>query len=142
MKSLIAIFSVCVIVAVSACSQKVDEEKVPKKIKTSFAKDFPGASASWVKEDGKYEANFKIGNEEKSANYNLDGTMAENEVEIQTTELPAYVQTYISDHYKDKKIKSAAKITNADGSINYEAEVDGKALLFDAEGHFLKIAEE
>jgi len=37
-----------------------------------------------------------------------------------------------------KKIKEAAKITDAKGVVTYEAEVTGKDLIFDASGKFLK----
>jgi hypothetical protein len=35
-------------------------------------------------------------------------------------------------------VKEAAKITQADGAIMYEAEVNGKDLIFDASGKFVK----
>jgi hypothetical protein len=142
MKFSIVGLSACLILALSACSQKVDEAKVPAEVKASFAKQFPGVTATWEKENGKYEANFKTNNNEESALFELNGTMTESESVILETELPAAVQTYVTDNYKGKKIKSAAKITNADGSINYEAEVNDKDLLFDAAGNFLKVAEE
>lgn len=44
----------------------------------------------------------------------------------------------IKECYKGKTIKEGAKITTADGTVNYEAEVDGKDVIFDTNGKFLK----
>ena len=38
-------------IILAACSQSLDDSKVPAATKTSFAKDFPGASAKWDKEN-------------------------------------------------------------------------------------------
>ena len=67
-----------------------------------------------------------------------NGTFTESEVDIKAAVLPATVLAYVKEHYKGKTIKEAAKITKADGAINYEAEVNGKDVIFDANGKFLK----
>lgn len=126
------------VLTLAACGQKLDASKVPAAVKAAFAKQFPRATATWEKEDGKYEANFNQNNDEGSALFEVNGTMTESEMEIKASELPASVQAYVAEHYKGKKIKSAAKITKADGSINYEANVNGKDAIFDANGNFLK----
>jgi hypothetical protein len=115
-----------------------EETEVPATVKQSFAKQFPGATAKWEKEDGKYEANFKHMSHEMSALFEANGTMTESEIEIKTSELPAGVTSYIKEHHKGATIQEAAKITKANGEVNYEAEVHGKDLIFDAAGKFLK----
>ena len=114
----------------------------PAAVKTAFAKKFPGITAKWEEENGKFEANFKQQGHEMSALFDNSGTMEESEMEIKTGELPSAVITYISQHYKGAAIKEAAKITKASGEVNYEAEVKGKDLIFDASGKFLKEAED
>ncbi len=126
------------IIALTSCSQKIDVSKVPDAVKTSFARQFPGAKAEWEKEDGKYEAGFKLNGNNMSAVFEADGRMAENEVDISLTDLPPIILAYVKDHYNDKSIREAAMITNADGSVTYETEVGGKDLIFDANGKFLK----
>ncbi len=138
MKKLLAMTGMAAVLTLAACGQKLDASKVPAAVKAAFAKQFPGATATWEKEDGKYEANFNQNNDEGSALFEVNGTMTESEMEIKASELPASVQAYVAEHYKGKKIKSAAKITKADGSINYEANVNGKDAIFDANGNFLK----
>ena len=43
---------------------------------------------------------------------------------------------------KGKNIKEGAKITKADGTVNYEAEVNGTDVIFDASGKFIKEAKD
>jgi hypothetical protein len=45
---------------------------------------------------------------------------------------------YLKANYKDKKIKGGAKITKADGVVNYEAELNGMDAMFDVDGRFLR----
>ena len=111
---------------------------MPAAVKTSFTKQYPGTIAEWEKEDGKYEAGFKQGGNNMSALFEANGTMTESEMDIKVSDLPASVLTYVKEHYKGKTIKEGAKITKADGTVNYEAEVDGKDVIFDAEGKFIK----
>ncbi len=137
MKKLMMISLLAVIVTLSAFAQKTDASKVPATVKASFQKQYPGTTAKWGKEDGKYEAGFKQNGNEMSALFDANGNMMEHEMEIKPSELPATVLAYVAAHYNGKKIKSAAKIIKADGSINYEANVNGKDSLFDAAGNFL-----
>jgi hypothetical protein len=126
------------IVVFSATAQKLDAAKVPTAVKAAFAKQYPGAVAKWEKEDGKYEAGFKQNGSNMSALFEANGTMTESEMDIKVADLPTTVLAYVKEHYSGKKIKEGAKITKADGTVNYEAEVDGKDVIFDANGKFLK----
>jgi len=119
-------------------AQKLGAAKVPAAVKTAFAKAYPGTTAKWEKEDGKFEANFKQSGNAISVLYEANGTMTESEIDIKVSELPAAILSYLKTHYKGKAIKEAAKITKADGTINYEAEVNGKDVIFDANENFLK----
>ncbi len=137
-KVLISAIAITVI-ALTACGQKIiDASKVPNEVKTSFAKHFPGAAAKWEKEDGKYEAGFKLKGSTMSAVFEAGGTLEESEIDIKVSDLPPAILTYVKDHYNGKNIKEGAKITMADGIVHYEAEVNGKDLIFDATGKFLK----
>ena len=66
-----------------------------------------------------------------SALFTADGTMTESEVDIAVSALPASVLNYVKTHYKGAAIKEGAKITKADGTVNYEAEVNKMDVLFD-----------
>lgn len=138
MKQIITSVIVATVFTLTACGQKLDAAKVPAPVKESFAKQFPGATAKWEKEDSKYEAGFKYQGHEMSALFETNGTMTESEIEIKITELPAAVTNYIKSKYNDAKIKEAAIITTATGEKHFEAEIKGKDLIFDANGNFIK----
>lgn len=125
-------------IAFTACAQKLKDAAVPAAVKTSFARHYPSTTAKWEKEDGNYEAGFKQGGKTMSAVFDANGTMMESETDIKVADLPASVVSYIKAHYKGKSIKEGAIITKADGTVNYEAEVAGKDVIFDSNGNFLK----
>jgi hypothetical protein len=88
MKKLIMMPALFAAIAFSACGQKLDVSNVPAAVKITFAKQYPGATAKWEKEDGKYEATFKQGVNELSAMFEPNGTFTESEMEITVAELP------------------------------------------------------
>ena len=139
-KLLMSVMAITAIVF-AANAQKLDASKVPAAVKTSFAKQYPGITAKWEKEAGKYEAGFDQNGHEMSALFEPTGAMTESEMEIKVSELPATVMQYITAHHKGVTVKEASKITKANGEVNYEAEVKGKDLIFDANGKFLKEVE-
>ena len=138
MKKLMTLVACIAAISFSAYAQKMDASKVPAAVKASFAKQYPGVTAKWEKEAGKYEAGFKKEGNTISALFEKDGTMVESEADIKVSSLPASVLAYVKDNYKGKSIKEGAKITKADGTVTYEAEVNGKDVIFDANGKFLK----
>jgi Putative beta-lactamase-inhibitor-like, PepSY-like len=142
MKKLSTITVAMVLAAFFVNAQKMDASKVPAAVKAGFSKQYPGVTAKWEKEIGKYEANFKQNGNTMSALFEANGTMIESEMDIAVSALPAAVLAYVKVHYKGKSIKEGAKITKADGTVNYEAEVNGKDVIFDAGGKFLKEAKD
>jgi len=129
----ILVLSVCM--ATVANAQKLSAEKVPATVKTAFAKLHPGTKVNWEMEKKNYEAGFTASGKESSEVYTPTGVLLETEVTIKSSELPAPVLAKL----KGMKIAEAAKITKADGTVNYEAEVKGKDLLFDANGTSVKL---
>lgn len=138
MKKIIPLAILFIVFAINVNAQKINASKVPAAVKASFAKLYPGVTAKWEKEKGKFEAGFKLNGKEASAVFDANGTMEETEIGMKSAELPAPVLAYVKEHYKGKTIKEAAKITKADGTVNYEAEVAGKDVMFDASGQFIK----
>jgi hypothetical protein len=138
MKNIFIVLLLNAVIASTACAQKLDASKVPAPVKTSFAKQYPGVTAKWEMEDGKYEASFKQQGHEISVLYDASGNMTESEMEIEVAELPAAIVDYVKSHRNGASVKEAAKITKTNGEINYEAVVKSMALIFDAKGNFLK----
>ena len=133
-----AIAALILFVGISASAQKLKDEDVPGIVKNSFTNQYPGLKAKWEKEDGNYEAGFKKDGKTMSVVYDPMGTMKETEVLIKEAEMPAASLDYIKTNYKGKRVKETAKVTKADGTINYEAEIDGKDVVFDGSGKFIK----
>jgi hypothetical protein len=134
MKKILAIASL--VIATTVLAQKTG---APEAAKAAFKKIYPAAAkVKWEKEDGNYEVSFVLNGKESSVIYDVKGILLESEQEIKVTELPAAITTYLKEHYKGVTIKGAAMITKAGGTINYEAAVKGKDVLFDANGKLLK----
>lgn len=138
MKNSILVLVASVGFAVSASAQI----KVPAAVKSSFQKEYPGVKVKWEKEGLNYEAGFKQKGHEMSVIYSPNGTPTEKEVEIPVSELPKAVRDYVSQNYKGAKIKEAAKITKSNGAVQYEAEINGKDVLFTPEGNLISAATE
>ena len=111
-----------------------NNKQIPSAVSATFKKQYPSATnVKWEEERGKYEVSFHQGKDKMSVLYSSSGVAEETETEIPTAALPAKALTYAS---AKGKIKEAARIVLANGSIIYEAEVDHKDLLFDEKGTF------
>lgn len=119
-------------------AQKIAANAVPSVVKQSFAKLYPGITAKWEKESGKFEAGFQKDKHTMSALFDATGTLTETELDIPVANLPVAIVGYMTKNYKGITIKEAAKITKAAGDINYEAAIKGKDLIFDEKGKFIK----
>lgn len=139
----------------AACAQHMKEAQVPEAVKNAFKAKFPDVTdADWEKEGNDYEVEFEAKRVnmdhgksvketcERSALFSANGTWLQTEEEIKVDQLPAAVSEYITKNLAGKKIKEAAKITDAEGKITYEAEVAKTDYIFDAKGNFLKKEEE
>ena len=138
MKKSTIISALAVVMASAASAQKINASKVPAAVKAAFVKQYPGTTVKWENENGKYEAGFKQAGTEMSILYDANGIIMESEMAIKLTDLPSAALIYVKEHYKGKGIKEAAKITLANGDVNYEAEVAGKDIIFDTAGNFLR----
>lgn len=129
-------------IAISSCGADAQEMKssdVPVAVKSAFEKLYPNVKdVDWEKENANYEAGFEINKTETSVVFDANGKVIETESEIKTSELPQNVIDYVAKNYSDAKIKEAAKITDADGKVMFEAETEKADLIFDSEGNFIK----
>jgi hypothetical protein len=142
MKKMFVLMIVMGAISLSARCQKLNESQVPSAVKAAFEKKYPSVKASWDKEDASYEANFKKDGKAMSAVIDRNGTIVETETDIPVTDLPKVVQDYMKKNYPGVKIEEAAMIVNANGDVNYEAEVRHKDVIFDVNGKFIKEAKD
>jgi len=137
MKIIIMIISV-LLFSFTAFSQ---ESTIPVNVKDSFAKKYPGIKeVKWDKEGkDKFEAGFTQDGIKTSVILDEDGEVEETETQIQLSELPSAIVSYVKSNYKDFKISEAAKIVDEDGNVNFEAEISNGSkkqdLLFDKLGN-------
>jgi hypothetical protein len=126
--------------AVSAVfAQKANTKEIPSDVKLKFESLYPQASAvKWTKEEANYEAEFRDKDVEMSVVIDSKGNLLETEQEIPVNSLPESVTNYIASTYPGKKITEAAKITDAKGTVTYEAEVGRKDVIFDANGKIVE----
>ncbi|MCW3106421.1 MAG: hypothetical protein JWQ09_927 [Segetibacter sp.] len=138
MKKLLMFLAIGAISSIAVSAQQLKEGQVPAAAKSAFQKQYPNTTAKWEKEKGNYEVNFKKDGKTMSAVIDKAGTIIETETDIAINELPQSVQSYLKTHYKGAKVKEAAKIVKANGEVNYEGEVNGKDVIFDSNGKFIK----
>ena len=120
-------------------AQKLQEKDVPTLLKTTFKKQYPNTKEiKWEKEGENFEAEFELNKTEQSGLFDAQGSILETELEIELNQLPSAVLEYIKANYKGQSVKEAAKITDANGKITFEAEVGKMDVLFDESGKFLK----
>lgn len=133
----------CCLVFGYANAQEVKEADVPAAAKEAFAKKYPGVKAEeWEKEGNDYEVEFHLDKIESSATFEANGTFKELEQEIKTSELPKAAIDYCASKFAGYKLAEAEKITDANGNISFEAEMEKDKehfdVLFDDKGNFLK----
>jgi hypothetical protein len=141
MKKNILIASSLLIIS-GANAQDLKESEVPEIIKQSFLKIYPNTKVDgWEKEGANYEAEFHLNNAESSAIFDANGRFKELEQEIKITELPIAATEYCAKTYVGYKLEEAAKITDVNGKITFEAEMKkGKEhfdVMFDDKGSFI-----
>jgi len=120
--------------------QKISADKIPASVKESFAKMFPKVTdAKWeMEKKSEYEASFKMDGKSMSANFSDKGEWMETETDIKVSELPKPAVDFINQNHKGSKIKEAAVIKKPNGVTRYEAEVNGKDIIFDEKGNHVQ----
>lgn len=94
----------------------------------------------WEREGGNFEGNWKAHGMDHSADFTPQGAFAGSETDIPVAKLPAKVKAYVAHHYH-ARITEASVNKDAQGNLQYEADLKGKSVLFDSNGNFLKVGE-
>ena len=122
-----------------AQAQKVNAKDVPAPVTNAFKVSHPTQKdIDWSKDGKNYEAEFDMNKEDVSITYDASGKLLDTEVEMEASALPASIQTYVENNYKEHEIREASKTTDFSGVLTYEAQVQGMDLIFDANGNFLR----
>lgn len=143
MKKYLATIMLSSFLIVGAYAQDLKTADVPKVVTSAFLAKYPESSklkVSWEKEKANYEANWggKSG-EDNSALFTPTGAFIELVKAIAINQLPTKALAYIKTN--NVKITEAGLVTDASGTVTYEAEMKGgKELVFDKDGNFIKKA--
>ena len=138
MRNLICIISILAL-TLNVNAQKLVDSEVPRAVKTKFTSMYPNiTSANWEMENGKYEAGFKQSGTETSVLFEANGAHVQTEIEIPVSGLPSAIIEYAAKNLGGQKIREAAEITSADGTVSYEAEIGKTDYLFDANGKLIR----
>ena len=117
---------------------------VPAAVRSSFTERFgpPAPTPTWDRErGGVWQAVFRgTDGAATSARFDRQGTLLETTRAAAIKELPAGARAYVLAHHPNKKIRGAARITQADNSQLWKVNIDGQRLFFDHTGHFLRAA--
>lgn len=138
MKNTVIIFALALGVNY-ANAQTVKEAEVPEAVKKTQSQNFPKIKVEkWEKEGANFESEFHVNKIETSAIFEANGTLVATETEMKPSELPKEITDYVTKNMAGKKIKEAAKIIDAGGTISYEAEIENVDYIFDPNGTLLK----
>ena len=119
-----------------------EQINVPAAVKNENMKRYPDSKTqqiTWETEKGNYEANW--GGQDGEANsvtYTPSGTFVEIVNAIPAGQLPQPTNDYIKQHYQNAKFGDIGKVLDAQGKTSYEVEINGKDVIFDANGNFVK----
>jgi hypothetical protein len=139
----IMIISAFFCASLSGNAQSTKKVEVPEVVQQAFKKLYPTAKGvEWEKEGNNYEAECDMAKEEISVVFDSKGALIETEKEIAVKALPQAASAYLQSNLPGKKVKEASKITMANGTVFFEAEVNGKDYIFDEQGNFVRIDNE
>ena len=120
-------------------AQKLSAKDVPSAVMNAFNKAYPSIKdVDWSKKGDDYTASYDSKKVDNSVTYEVNGKLIETEIKIAPSTLPSGVMEYVKKNYKEDEVKEASKITDASGTVTYEAEVKDLDLIFDSKGDFIK----
>ena len=126
-----------------AQAQKLAAAQVPAVVQATFRARFPAVKTNtWEKENGDFEAGFKLNGATMSAVITPAGVLKETETDMAVNKLPAAVRATLARDYSTARITEAATLVSGTGAMTYEAEVKQKGksrdVVFNADGTVVK----
>lgn len=140
MKNLFFTVVVVLILGLISCGKTAGD--VPVKVKSAFAEKYPGAKdVDWdMEEEGEWEAEFEINEQEMSANFTSDGAWKESEYTIEESELPSAVKDTLNTKFSGFDIEKAEISETMDGrfyEIQMEKEENEMGITIDSQGNVI-----
>ncbi len=124
MKKSIFLLVFAAFIGFTAQAQKVTADKVPATVTSAFKAKYPNVTTpTWTMKGTDYQANFKMSNQDMTANFDSTGKWVQTETKIASTSLPSAVQTSLKKDFADYKTEQACKVITASNSSEYSAKV-------------------
>jgi hypothetical protein len=117
------------------------QDWAPEAVKAAFRKDYPNVSdqnVDWDKEDGMYEAHFKVQNEKMIVTYSPNGVLLATESEVSLSAVPEAVIKSVKNMHPNKKPTVYTKVVRGNGAVLYRNRTGGHNMLFTPEGAITK----
>lgn len=131
-KTLLIAFS---LLTLTSFAQKTE---VPAVVMKNFATLFPGAKVDkWEKKKTGYKVTYELNKIDTKAKFDSTGALIEKKEKLKSADLPKAAQDYIASKHAGMKAEGASRITDAKGSVTYEAELKDRDITFDASGNFV-----
>jgi hypothetical protein len=107
---------------------------VPAVVKNAFAAKFPTATnVKWgAAKDSRYEADFTLNKHEVTALFDTKGILVKTDTELNESELPKTIKTYLSTNFKAYKISEIDKL-EIKGKTTYKMKVTNYKFEYDLE---------
>lgn len=117
MKNALILAAIGGIYACSSPSNNQELKQVPEQVSTAFNAKFAQAEqVVWEQEDeSTWEAEFKLGNKEYSANFSNTGKWLETEQEIESNQIPDSIWTKINAQFEIVELKEAELLETPSG---------------------------
>lgn len=115
----------------------IEEVSSMDKAKAQFALDYPDAvDGVWEDREGNFQVSYRKDNVERHVIYDMNGGKVREEMILAEDAVPAGAKAYVAE--QGGSVIEATMITKANGTVEYEVQSDGKNLLFDKDGTFLR----
>ncbi len=150
MKNLLLILAT-LLIATATYAKKEQKEKqekdVPTEVKAAITTKYPDVKTiKWYNDTTNaedYNATFKQDKYNYSIIISASGSIKKTEADIDVSDLPAAIMTYINANYPGAQIKKAKRtdvIVDSKGTILYAVEIDKKdtPIVFDANGSLVQ----
>jgi len=122
-------------------AQKLAASEVPQAVIAAFRKSNPTVSnPEWKMDKSNYQARYVFDKRQRLVTYSKTGTPVVHDSKVAIAALPPGVKVYLDKNFPghSDELDKVIKITKPDGVVNYDIEIDGKDLIFDDKGKYLK----
>jgi hypothetical protein len=143
MKKVAIVFSACVLIVLTAYSQELSSDKVPKVVRQAFVRQFPAAKAVKYQSDKMdYQIGFLDQGKECFATYNEAGKLLETQKEIIPAGLPKEVSSAVTKNFPGYAIMIIVRREAYDKGVCYEMDLKkddaGYSVRFSDKGEILQ----